>query len=63
MICPSCKAGQHADCPGGTWCDCQHRTDRTPAVLLGVHTPPDAGGDRTGVAYPGTFHSEPEPEE
>lgn len=39
MICAACKAGQHPDCPSTTWCDCQHRTDRTPAVLLGVHAP------------------------
>lgn len=44
MICASCKADGHAPydpqrgtgCRGGTWCACQHRTDRRPGVLLGV---------------------------
>ena len=26
MICRSCRAQRHEKCPGGTWCDCQHRT-------------------------------------
>jgi hypothetical protein len=25
MICPSCRAKRHEKCPGGTWCDCQHK--------------------------------------
>jgi hypothetical protein len=25
MICKSCRKDRHASCPGGTWCDCQHR--------------------------------------
>ncbi len=24
MICVSCRERCHQDCPGGTWCDCQH---------------------------------------
>ena len=24
MICVACKARHHEDCPGGSWCDCQH---------------------------------------
>jgi len=24
MICVSCRQRHHQDCPGGTWCDCQH---------------------------------------
>ncbi len=24
MICVECRRRQHEDCPGGTWCDCQH---------------------------------------
>ncbi|HZR49165.1 MAG TPA: hypothetical protein VFB06_06575 [Streptosporangiaceae bacterium] len=24
MICESCRKRHHEDCPGGTWCDCQH---------------------------------------
>lgn len=26
FICPACKTGEHADCMGNSWCDCQHRT-------------------------------------
>lgn len=26
MICTSCKERRHEQCPGGTRCDCQHRT-------------------------------------
>ena len=25
MICVACKVRSHEDCPGGTWCDCQHQ--------------------------------------
>ncbi|WP_300610935.1 hypothetical protein [Trebonia sp.] len=24
MICLPCRQRHHEDCPGGTWCDCQH---------------------------------------
>lgn len=24
MICTGCRRMFHEDCPGGTWCDCQH---------------------------------------
>jgi hypothetical protein len=24
MICTACRARHHEECPGGTWCDCQH---------------------------------------
>ena len=24
MICVPCRTVHHDDCPGGTWCDCQH---------------------------------------
>ena len=25
MICPDCRKSNHDSCPGGTWCDCQHK--------------------------------------
>jgi hypothetical protein len=25
MICRRCRRGEHESCPGGTWCDCQHK--------------------------------------
>jgi len=28
FVCVPCKEARHADCPGSTHCDCQHRTDR-----------------------------------
>jgi hypothetical protein len=31
MICLSCRQQHHEDCPGGTWCDCQHRKPDTDA--------------------------------
>lgn len=37
MVCEKCKVDRHGECPGETWCDCQHRV---PEVLLGVATPP-----------------------
>ena len=24
MICVPCRERHHEECPGGTWCDCQH---------------------------------------
>jgi hypothetical protein len=24
MICLACRRRHHEDCPGGSWCDCQH---------------------------------------
>lgn len=26
FVCKGCKKGSHDTCPGGTWCDCSHRT-------------------------------------
>jgi hypothetical protein len=26
----SCQDQQHDDCPGGTWCDCQHLPPQLP---------------------------------
>ena len=40
MICVSCRRRHHEDCPGGTWCDCQH----LPSA--------DAGGDPEHAAEP-----------
>jgi hypothetical protein len=31
MICWKCTKGEHRRCPGGTWCDCQHRVESEPA--------------------------------
>jgi hypothetical protein len=28
FICDKCRSGAHDQCPGGTWCDCLHRTTR-----------------------------------
>jgi hypothetical protein len=25
MICVPCRKRHHEECPGGTWCDCQHQ--------------------------------------
>jgi len=25
MVCKPCRRQDHKLCPGGTWCDCQHR--------------------------------------
>ncbi|HEY5351245.1 MAG TPA: hypothetical protein VIK57_02215, partial [Streptosporangiaceae bacterium] len=36
MVCPSCRDQHHAECPGGTWCDCQHQ----PLSALPAPPPP-----------------------
>ncbi len=28
FICDKCQDGKHGECPGGTWCDCQHGTPK-----------------------------------
>ena len=28
FVCARCRDGNHDQCPGGTWCDCAHRTLR-----------------------------------
>jgi len=30
MICCACRAAHHEECPGGNWCDCQHKPPRQP---------------------------------
>ena len=25
VICDACRESEHERCPGGSWCDCQHR--------------------------------------
>jgi hypothetical protein len=25
VICEECKERRHENCPGGSWCDCQHQ--------------------------------------
>jgi hypothetical protein len=30
MICQACKERRHAECRGGTWCDCQHLPPERP---------------------------------
>jgi len=40
MICVPCRERHHEDCPGGTWCDCQHLPPR--------ETEPDMGWIRKG---------------
>src|SRR5271166_4363993 len=32
MICVPCRKRHHEECPGGTWCDCQHQP---PEGILG----------------------------
>ena len=31
MICVPCRKRRHEECPGGTWCDCQHLPPRETA--------------------------------
>ncbi|HET9968841.1 MAG TPA: hypothetical protein VFQ68_11435 [Streptosporangiaceae bacterium] len=30
MICVPCRQRQHQECPGGSWCDCQHQPPAGP---------------------------------
>ncbi len=34
FICGPCKAQEHDKCPGGSWCDCHHRSVRESAQLV-----------------------------
>ena len=55
---PACRARRHDDCPGGNWCDCQHRTaDPTPPVdrsgrrmTVGIADPAGSGRSRDAAA-------------
>jgi hypothetical protein len=38
MICVPCRKHHHEDCPGGTWCDCQHQPP--PESACGGSEPP-----------------------
>ena len=31
VVCLACRKQLHEDCPGGTWCDCQHQPPDRPA--------------------------------
>ncbi|WP_278247234.1 hypothetical protein [Thermostaphylospora chromogena] len=31
MICENCKDRRHEECPGGSWCDCQHQVEDRPS--------------------------------
>lgn len=32
MICPQCQFGNHIECPGETWCFCQHRGSESVSI-------------------------------
>jgi hypothetical protein len=36
MVCPKCKEQKHELCPGGTWCDCQHKVPAVAKVRKSV---------------------------
>lgn len=40
FICDACRTNDHDNCPGGTWCDCQHKPrlvdTEVAALALGV---------------------------
>jgi hypothetical protein len=40
MICTPCADRNHGECPGGTWCECQHQPPRT--VYVPYARTPDA---------------------
>ncbi|MBO2462416.1 hypothetical protein [Actinomadura violacea] len=55
MICQSCRERHHAECRGGSWCDCQHKA--APATPSGPSrpvqgTPPEPSGERVQGAEP-----------
>ncbi|HEX5290576.1 MAG TPA: hypothetical protein VFX25_17070, partial [Streptosporangiaceae bacterium] len=31
VVCLACRKHRHEDCPGGSWCDCQHLPPDRPA--------------------------------
>jgi hypothetical protein len=34
MICDPCKNTNHSGCPGGSWCDCQHRAPASQTIVV-----------------------------
>lgn len=54
MICKPCKGQHHDRCPGGTWCDCQHRS----IVLIG-----HPGAGKTELAQAASDNDETEPQQ
>jgi len=46
MICLACRRRHHQDCPGGSWCDCQH----LPAPGAEAATGADASPEGTPAA-------------
>lgn len=32
FVCQECKDRKHENCPGGTWCDCHHRSKSVPRL-------------------------------
>lgn len=43
MICEPCKDKSHAECKGGTWCDCQHRPPAQRIAPAGIETGESVG--------------------
>jgi len=40
MICVACRKQHHEECPGGTWCDCQHLPPADPPETQPGTEPP-----------------------
>ena len=40
MICVPCRNRRHEDCPGGTWCDCQHLPPQAGDAAAAASEPP-----------------------
>lgn len=56
MICKECRTGAHVVCPGGTFCDCQHRTFVNGLELINVHDPALCEGRSCPVHHPSEHH-------
>jgi hypothetical protein len=48
MICEACRDRRHADCRGGTWCDCQHKPPEDVAPESDDGTEPQVNWLRQG---------------
>lgn len=48
MICTACRERRHAECRGGSWCDCQHLPPAEPETPEDDGREPDVNWLRQG---------------
>lgn len=58
MICTDCRRDRHDRCPGGTWCDCQHRRKTYPPRSYGPDVTQQAESMPTSKTTPPPAHED-----